>query len=113
MFSFFHFSCHATIVCLQSVEPHILWNHVLGKQVFYVNKKQALLQILGLIENMSFFKCLKCGEWCDVFGHSGAQSTAQEMDMEFLGEVPNNPHSTVSPCMLLHFEQMHNTWKHQ
>jgi ATP-binding protein involved in chromosome partitioning len=46
--------------------------------------------ILGLIENMSFFKCPKCGERCDVFGHGGAQTTAQEMDMEFLGEVLNN-----------------------
>ncbi|CAM6037001.1 unnamed protein product [Sphagnum compactum] len=46
--------------------------------------------ILGLIENMSFFKCPKCGERCDVFGHGGAQTTAQEMDMEFLGEVPLN-----------------------
>ncbi|CAM6102772.1 unnamed protein product [Calypogeia fissa] len=46
--------------------------------------------ILGLIENMSFFKCPKCGEKTDVFGHGGAQLTAKEMNMEFLGEVPLN-----------------------
>lgn len=46
--------------------------------------------ILGLIENMSFFKCPKCGEKTDVFGHGGAKLTAKEMNMEFLGEIPLN-----------------------
>jgi ATP-binding protein involved in chromosome partitioning len=45
------------------------------------------VQILGLIENMSFFKCPKCGEKTDVFGHGGAKLTAKEMNMEFLAEV--------------------------
>ena len=45
------------------------------------------LQIMGLIENMSYFKCPSCGERSHVFGHGGARSTAEEMDMEFLGEV--------------------------
>lgn len=48
------------------------------------------IPILGLIENMSFFKCPKCGERSDVFGHGGAHLTSQEMGMEFLGEVPLN-----------------------
>jgi nitrogenase subunit NifH len=86
---FIPFPFPATIVCLLQVEPHILWNNLPIKQVYNVNKKQVL-QILGLIENMSFFECPKCGERCDVFGHGGAQTTAQEMDMEFLGEVPLN-----------------------
>ena len=42
---------------------------------------------MGLIENMSYFKCPSCGERSHVFGHGGACSTAEEMDMEFLGEV--------------------------
>ncbi|KAG6541379.1 hypothetical protein Mapa_017248 [Marchantia paleacea] len=48
------------------------------------------IPILGVIENMSFFKCPKCGERSDVFGHGGAHLTSQEMGMEFLGEVPLN-----------------------
>jgi Mrp family chromosome partitioning ATPase len=59
-----------------------------------------VLQILGLIENMSFFKCPKCGDRCDVFGHGGAQTTAQEMDMEFLGEVLNNWNLYFSPYVV-------------
>lgn len=46
--------------------------------------------ILGLIENMSYFKCPSCGERSDVFGHGGARATAEEMGMDFLGEVPLN-----------------------
>ena len=45
------------------------------------------MQILGLIENMSFFKCPNCGERSHVFGHGGARATAEEMGMDFLGEV--------------------------
>lgn len=44
--------------------------------------------ILGLVENMSYYKCTGCGAQADIFGHGGARQTAQEMGMEFLGEVP-------------------------
>ncbi|KAL3691942.1 hypothetical protein R1sor_005593 [Riccia sorocarpa] len=46
--------------------------------------------IVGIIENMSYFKCPKCGEVSDIFGHGGARSTSDEMRMEFLGEIPLN-----------------------
>eukprot|EP00249_Psilotum_nudum_P010513 c22581_g1_i1 orf=292-1023(-) len=46
--------------------------------------------ILGLIENMSYFKCPHCGEQSNIFGHGGARLTAQELNLEFLGEVPLN-----------------------
>ncbi|KAG9452581.1 hypothetical protein H6P81_005485 [Aristolochia fimbriata] len=44
--------------------------------------------ILGLVENMSCFKCPHCGEKSYIFGCGGAQRTADEMNMEFLGEIP-------------------------
>jgi hypothetical protein len=44
-------------------------------------------QILGLVENMSCFKCPKCGENSYIFGEGGAKRTAEEMDMKLLGEV--------------------------
>lgn len=46
--------------------------------------------ILGLVENMSYFCCPKCGERSEIFGHGGGRRTAEEMGMEFLGEVPLN-----------------------
>eukprot|EP01018_Ginkgo_biloba_P010629 Gb_19277 [translate_table: standard] len=52
--------------------------------------RKVEVPILGLIENMSCFKCPHCGEHSYIFGNGGARRTAQEMDMEFLGEVPLN-----------------------
>lgn len=44
--------------------------------------------VLGLIENMSFFKCPNCGENSYIFGHGGARHTSEKMALKFLGEVP-------------------------
>ncbi|TKY52710.1 Iron-sulfur protein NUBPL [Spatholobus suberectus] len=44
--------------------------------------------ILGIVENMSCFKCPHCGEPSYIFGKGGAQGTASEMGLEFLGEIP-------------------------
>ena len=44
--------------------------------------------IVGLIENMSYFTCPKCGERSDIFGHGGARDTAREKNVPFLGEIP-------------------------
>eukprot|EP00897_Mesotaenium_endlicherianum_P003986 jgi/Mesen1/3615/ME000020S03145 len=46
--------------------------------------------ILGIVENMSYFRCGNCGHQADIFGHGGARETAEEMAIEFLGEVPLN-----------------------
>ncbi|KEH42591.1 putative flagellum site-determining protein YlxH/ Fe-S cluster assembling factor NBP35 [Medicago truncatula] len=46
------------------------------------------IPILGIIENMSCFKCPHCGEPSYIFGKGGAHSTATEMGLNFLGEVP-------------------------
>jgi ATP-binding protein involved in chromosome partitioning len=44
--------------------------------------------LLGIVENMSYFTCPKCGEKHDVFGHGGARAEAQRLNIPFLGEVP-------------------------
>lgn len=44
--------------------------------------------ILGLVENMSYFKCSACGHVEHIFGHAGARQTAEEMGLPFLGEIP-------------------------
>ncbi|KAG2536534.1 hypothetical protein PVAP13_9NG195400 [Panicum virgatum] len=50
--------------------------------------RKVQVPILGLVENMSCFKCPKCGENSYVFGEGGAKRTAEEMDMKLLGEIP-------------------------
>jgi ATP-binding protein involved in chromosome partitioning len=44
--------------------------------------------VLGIIENMSYFVCPKCGERSDVFGHGGARNEAEKLGIPFLGGVP-------------------------
>ena len=47
--------------------------------------------IFGVIENMSYFACPHCGERTDIFGHGGARSAAEDLGLEFLGELPLDP----------------------
>jgi ATP-binding protein involved in chromosome partitioning len=44
--------------------------------------------VLGIIENMSYFICSKCGERHEIFGHGGAESEAAALGVPFLGAVP-------------------------
>jgi ATP-binding protein involved in chromosome partitioning len=44
--------------------------------------------VLGIIENMSYFACPKCGHQTNIFGHGGAKSEAERLELDFLGEIP-------------------------
>jgi ATP-binding protein involved in chromosome partitioning len=44
--------------------------------------------VFGLIENMSYFACPHCGERTEIFGYGGAQTAAENLGLDFLGEVP-------------------------
>jgi len=46
------------------------------------------VSILGIVENMSYFLCPSCGERSDIFGHGGAQETAKNLGVPFLGGIP-------------------------
>jgi ATP-binding protein involved in chromosome partitioning len=50
--------------------------------------KKVDVPVLGIVENMSFFVCPKCGERSDVFGHGGAEDEARKLSLPFLGAVP-------------------------
>ena len=47
--------------------------------------------VFGIVENMSYFVCPCCGERSEIFGHGGAQLAAEEIGLDFLGEVPLEP----------------------
>jgi ATP-binding protein involved in chromosome partitioning len=56
-----------------------------------VNMFQKLeVPVFGVVENMSYFLCPHCGERTDVFGHGGAKAAADELGLDFLGEIPLN-----------------------
>ncbi len=47
--------------------------------------------ILGLVENMSYVTCPKCGERIEVFGPSKAAITAARFGIPLLGRLPLDP----------------------
>jgi ATP-binding protein involved in chromosome partitioning len=49
---------------------------------------QAGVPMVGLVENMAGYACPHCGELSDPFGHGGAESTAGDLSMPFLGRIP-------------------------
>ncbi len=46
------------------------------------------IPILGIVENMSYYICEKCGQRADIFGHAGAAKAAEQYGVDFLGEIP-------------------------
>lgn len=50
--------------------------------------RKVNVPVIGLIENMSYFVCGKCGERHEIFGHGGAREEASRIGVPFLGEVP-------------------------
>ena len=44
--------------------------------------------VLGVIENMSYFTCPNCGHESHIFSHGGAKIEAEQLGVEFLGEIP-------------------------
>ncbi len=44
--------------------------------------------ILGIVENMSYYLCPKCGHREEIFGHGGAREAAKKLNFPFLGEIP-------------------------
>lgn len=52
--------------------------------------EQLNVGCLGVIENMSYYLCPKCGHRDELFDHGGARRAAAELGVPFLGEVPLN-----------------------
>ncbi len=46
------------------------------------------IEVLGMIENMSFFICTNCNARHEIFGSGGAKRRAAELNVPLLGEVP-------------------------
>lgn len=44
--------------------------------------------ILGIIENMSFFRCPHCNEKTEIFKSDGGKKTSERFAVSFLGEIP-------------------------
>jgi ATP-binding protein involved in chromosome partitioning len=47
--------------------------------------------VLGIVENMSYYICPKCGHREEIFKHGGGKKTADQLRVPFLGEIPLDP----------------------
>jgi ATP-binding protein involved in chromosome partitioning len=53
--------------------------------------RQVNVEVLGVVENMSYFACPHCGGRIDVFGHGEGERMAQNFGLSFLGEIEIDP----------------------
>jgi ATP-binding protein involved in chromosome partitioning len=44
--------------------------------------------VLGIVENMAGYQCPHCGETSDPFGRGGAEASAKQLGVPFLGRLP-------------------------
>ena len=72
------------VVIVSTPQDIALIDAVKGINMF----KKLDVPILGVVENMSYYICEKCGTKADIFGYHGAKETAEKMGERFLGEVP-------------------------
>ncbi|MCQ8903002.1 MAG: Mrp/NBP35 family ATP-binding protein [Methanothrix sp.] len=49
------------------------------------------VRVLGIIENMSGFRCPNCGTVVNIFSRGGGERAARELGVDFLGSLPLDP----------------------
>ena len=74
--------------------------------------RQVRVELLGIVENMSYLICPHCNERIDVFSHGGGRKTAEEMGVNFLAEIALDPQvrvggDTGEPVALRHSDDRH------
>ena len=52
---------------------------------------------IGLIENMAYYICPHCGEKLNVFGEGDGEAFSEEMEIEYLGDLPLTEKVSDSP----------------
>ena len=53
--------------------------------------RQMKVDLVGVVENMSYFVCPHCHQQTDIFSRGGAQKTANQFGVAFLGDVELDP----------------------
>ena len=53
--------------------------------------RQMKVDVVGMVENMSYFVCPHCHQQTDIFSRGGAEKTAAQLAVAYLGEVQLDP----------------------
>jgi len=72
-------------VVIVSTPADVAWEDA-SKAVAMFDKLNV--PVFGVVENMSYFVCPHCNERTEIFGHGGGRRAAEELGLEFLGEIP-------------------------
>ena len=66
--------------------PQDLVSMIVSKAVNMVKKMD--INLLGVIENMSYITCAKCGDKMKLFNGDNTEKFLKDMDLKLLGELP-------------------------
>ena len=53
--------------------------------------RQMKVDLIGVVENMSYFVCPHCNHEIDIFSRGGAERTAEQFKVPFLGSIQLDP----------------------
>jgi len=53
--------------------------------------RQMKVDVVGMVENMSYFVCPHCSHEIDIFSRGGVEKTAAQFDVAFLGNIQLDP----------------------
>ena len=53
--------------------------------------RQMKVDLVGMVENMSYFVCPHCQHEVDIFSRGGAEKTSKQFDVAFLGNIALDP----------------------
>ena len=87
--------------------PQELVSMIVGKAVIMANKMN--IPVLGLVENMSYFKCPDCGKEHKIYGDSHIDEIAAEHEIDVLGKLPIDP-SIARSCDAGKIETIDGDW---
>lgn len=52
--------------------------------------RQVNTPVLGIVQNMSVYKCVKCGHLEHIFGNNGGRELSETLGVPFLADIPIN-----------------------
>ena len=74
-------------VIVTTPQPVATGDALRGARMF----QRVSVPVLGIVENMSWLECGRCGERTPLFGSGGGQALADELGVPLLGEIPIYP----------------------
>jgi Mrp family chromosome partitioning ATPase len=89
--------------------PQELVGMIVEKAVNMAQLDGINVPVIGLVENMSYFECAKCGEKHAIFGESHVEGIAQQYGIPNVARLPIDP-SIARSCDAGAIEAVQSPW---